>query len=580
MEALLDLHWTDCTTTPTPINPVSAQLFADRPTNAKQWGEHSFLFFFLHYLGNAATNNFAEVHYDLARVLQERREPGNPKRFLCLFPREHAKTTLVTLGYILWCICYKVKTNIVICSDSKVQAKEFLRNIKTELETNEQILRDFGDMVPGPKRADRKGKWDETHIITANQIQIKLVSPGSQIRGLQFNLRETDEDGNLHTRVQRPDLIILDDVLNDKWIKNKLQRDKLEDWFFGPVFNALDSDIGDVIVIGTIIHHDDLLSRLWKDEDRTRGWVKIRKPACMIQEGVLSAPLWEDRWPIEKLLRRRQEIGSLAFAREFILTPVDESSQFFQADWFRFFIHHDIPREWVPNLMENGYTPLPPDMLLVTAIDPAISKKDKSDYTAVVTLGFSPSRRSYFVLDLYRDRCSPGTQVREMIRQARKWDKTLNDGRGFVHLGFAVETYAYQESLRYWLKKALDNERLMNYRIWERHESVDKPTRVSGMSPMVEQNRLFFPLGLKRDIITGEEFATWTLQDMQEELAEFPNGANDDTVDALQRAYSVLLAEERRYVYAGMYGDEAVDGFESRMKSFPHQQNYFNTLAA
>ena len=97
---------------------------------------------------------------------------------------------------------------------------------------------------------------------------------------------------------------------------------------------------------------------------------------------------------------------------------------------------------------------------------------------------------------------------------------------------------------------------------------------------MVEQNRLFFPLGLKRDVVTGEAFPTWTFQVMQDELAEFPNGANDDTVDALQRAYSVLLVEERRYVYSGLYGEDAPSGFESMVKSFSFAANYFNEQIA
>ncbi len=96
------------------------------PTHDKDWAEWSLIYFFKHYLGSAATNAFADVHYELAAILQD---PEPLKRVLALFPREHAKTTIVTFGFVLWCIVYRKKLNIVICSDSKLQAKEFLRTV-------------------------------------------------------------------------------------------------------------------------------------------------------------------------------------------------------------------------------------------------------------------------------------------------------------------------------------------------------------------------------------------------------------------------------------------------------------------
>lgn len=579
MRSLLYHNWTDPDAPDEggvpAIDPPVMDYIEQFQLTDKRLAEESLVYFCNYYLGSAVTDAFAEAHYEVCRFLQEQRDPGNPKRILCMWPREHGKTTLMTLSFVLWNICYRKKRNVVICSDSKIQAKEFLRNIKTELEVNETIRRDFGELVPNTStKGGRYGKWDETHVITANGVQIKLISPGTQTRGLQFNVRVTMPNGRVRSYIQRPDLLILDDILNDKWIKNRLQRDKLEEWFFSPVFNAADSMNGDIVIVGTVLHNDDLLERLWKDEDRTRQWLKMRKPACRIVDGEITEPLWPARWNAEKLKRRRVEIGSLAFAREFLLQPLDEGAQFFHKDWFRFYIHQDIPQTWHPQLMERGYELLPPDMLVCTGIDPAISQKDEANYTAVVTLGFSPSQRKYYVLDVFQDRCSPQTQVKEMIRQCRRWDKTLNDGNGFVHTGFAVETYAYQESLGYWLKKELEDQGLIGYRIYRRNEyALDKYTRISGMSPMVEQNRLYFPLGLKRDPITDQQFLSWPFQKLQDEMHDFP-GATLDIVDAAQRCYSVLVVEERRYVYSGQYGTDAISGFDALLSSHKHLQQY------
>lgn len=550
------------------------------PGSHKELGEHSLIYWIKHYL-SAATQAFAEVHYEVAGHLQD---PTPGKRLLLLFPREHAKTTIITFAYILWCICYNKKRNIVICSDAKIQAKEFLRNLKTELETNQKLIDDFGDLVPqgnhmfdDNKRALR-GKWDETHIITRNQVQVKILSPGSQARGLNFNvyMEDPDNPGQRITKPQRPDLLVCDDILNDKWIKNRIQRDKIEEWFFSPVFNAVDSEEGDIIVVGTVLHHDDLLSRIWKDTERTGDWIKLKRPACSFdsQSGEMTNVLWPGRWSAEKLAKRRREIGSLAFAREFLLNPTDEGAQFFQHAWFEFYVDHTIPHQWYDGLAQQGFKAPPQDLICVTAIDPAISVKDQADYTVVMTVGFSPSTRSYYVLDSLRGRISPEAQVREMIKQGKRWDRSNNMG-GFGHLGYVIETYAYQASIKYWLKKFLKEENQFNAKLQERAEQqADKATRVSVMSPVAEQRRIYFPLGAKLNEVDNQRELYHPQAWLQDELNDFPFGAYDDGVDAMQRAFSGLVREERRYAMMGAYGPEGVQAMEAMMETFNVMKDY------
>jgi len=486
-------------------------------------------------------------------------------------------TTIITFGYVLWCICYNKKRNIIIGSDSKSQAKEFLRNIKTELEVNEKIFDDFGDLVGSSKTG---GKWDETHVITSNQVQIKTVSPGSSVRGVQFNQRKKVWDNDLKRDVMiseiiRPDLCILDDVINDKWIRNKQLRDELENWVFSPLINALDSKTGDLIIVGTTIHNDDLMNRIWKDQERTIDWVKVKTPACELQaDGTMSNVLWPGRWPEEKLQKRMQEIGSLAFSREFLLKPEDESSKFFSAEWFKYYTDYTMQVDQVNSYYDAGISPAPRDLLLVTSVDPNSKKGDRSDYTVVMTVGFCPRTRGYYIIDVYRDRPTPETLCKEMVNQALKWGKQYRqDGGGWVHLGFAVETVGYQESIAYWLKKEMDLRGVTEARIWKRSENVDKDIRNSGMSPMVEQGRLFFPLGWRENRHTNTHHVIHPMAWLEEELDEY-RAAYDDGVDALQRCYSVLLKEEKRYVYGGTYSPGVIEEFGAMMDAYSHQKKY------
>ena len=553
------------------------------PETDKDLAEHSLIYFATAYLSRHLGNRFAPKHYELCNILQD---PTPRKRVLWLFPREHAKTTFFTFIYLLWCICYKKKANIVICSDSRAQAQEFLRNIKTELVNNSKLIADFGDLQGRPSPGDDNtiGKWDEQHIITSNGVQVKIWSPSSQVRGLQFNQTIVVEDEfgerTVETQILRPDLVVLDDILNDKHVKNKDVRDSLEKWLFQAVINALDSEVGDLCIVGTILHFDDLLNRLWKDNEKTLGWVKRKTPACVMgEDGVPKEVLWPGRWPPEKLLERQQQIGSLAFAKEFLLNPREEEAAYFSHEWFQFYADDTVPLEWLDSLWEQRrVVRLPKDLIIVTAIDPNTKDTDKADYTVVMTLGFCPSTRGYYVIEVERTRPSPEQQIMQMIRQALKHGRQYrDDGGGWYHQGFVIETIAYQNSIKYWLKKYTEQHGVTDARYYERAEtSVDKTVRCSVMSPMAEQKRLYLPIGMRTNPISKEQTYYYPMQWLQDELNDFPMGSYDDGVDAMQRCYSYLIREERKYAVSGAYGPQALMGFDRMVSSHGTLKQYLN----
>ena len=80
-----------------------------------------------------------------------------------------------------------------------------LRIIRNELEGNDKLIKDFGDM--------RSDKWTEEELRLNNQVIIRAKGQGFQIRGF------------------RPDVIVCDDLEDESVIYSKEQRDKLEVWF-------------------------------------------------------------------------------------------------------------------------------------------------------------------------------------------------------------------------------------------------------------------------------------------------------------------------------------------------------------
>ena len=96
------------------------------------------------------------------------------------------------------------------------------------------------------------------------------------------------------------------------------------------------------------------------------------------------------------------------------------------------------------------------------------------------------------------------------------------------------------------------------------------------MSPMAEQGRLYFPIHLFKDNLLNEQKAMRKYQWLEDELDDYPQGTYKDGADALQRAYSGLVREEKKYVEKGYYGLAAKEGFELFLQSHEFVGEYMD----
>jgi len=96
------------------------------------------------------TINFLAAKYDNPKPIPKFHEEmwelccsDNPKVALAA-PREHAKSTAITLAYILTMMLTRKKSFCLLVSDTESQASGFLVSIKAELEGNEALRAKFG----------------------------------------------------------------------------------------------------------------------------------------------------------------------------------------------------------------------------------------------------------------------------------------------------------------------------------------------------------------------------------------------------------------------------------------------------
>jgi predicted phage terminase large subunit-like protein len=388
-------------------------------------------------------------------------------------PREHAKSTCVSVIFVLYCVCYKLRRFIVLISDTQPQAALQLAAVKEELEANMELRADFGSLV-GDK------KWDVNDCRTTTGITLAARGAGQSLRGLRF-------------RLYRPDLVICDDMENEEDVDNPDTRDKLERWFRGTVLNL--GKKCQVFVIGTILHYDGLLAKLL-DPEKFKKFVKHRYMA-VDQEWTPPSVLWPAKWDIASLREKEEVIGSVMFNQEFRNLPISESTQVFKEEWI---IRHAFRREQLTGK----------PTLKISYNDPAISQKSTADYFASVTIDVDAEGFIY-VTRAEQDRMPFTQQIDFMLRRADEEQPMV----------IGIEEQAYQAAL----KQALDEASRLSGRylnVVGVANLTDKFLRISTMSPLVENGTIKFCLdGTQKTLISQLLF----LGKIKDDLADALQGA-------------------------------------------------------
>lgn len=391
-------------------------------------------------------------------------------------PREHAKSTTVGLIFVLYCICYKLRRFIVYISDTETQAIGQLRGVREELETNDKLRDEFGDLT-------NDKKWGEKDFLTSTGIQCSARGAGQSLRGLR-------------QRERRPDLVICDDLENEEAVDSPERRDKLKRWFKAVVLN-LGRDC-QVIVIGTILHYDSLLAELL-DEEKFTGFVK-RMYVAVDDDWSEESVLWPQMWSLDALKAKLADIGTIFFDQEYRNRPINKDEQQFKEEWVE---RHAYTYDEIRDLK----------LFRVIGLDPAISKKQKADQFGKATINVGPDGTIY-VGPVEGRRMNFAEQTKYVVN---RFDVEQPDAMG-------VETVAYQKAL----KDRLDEIGQETGRYMTIHEvkaDGDKFMRISTLSPLVENGTIRFLADGSHDAVLAQLY--------------FLGKIKDDLADALEIAVRV-----------------------------------------
>lgn len=340
--------------------------------------------------------NFLNVKHDLKAVV--------------MF-RGAGKSTLLNKIHVTSRIFFNREPFTIIVSENAKKAKSFLKDIKRIIGRMNEAGYDI-----------RKGEtWnDETiEIITGGVMcQISAFGSGEDPRGYV-------SDNN------RPSFIIADDIENRKSVKSPDQREKLEEWFLQDLLPALDTE-GELLIVGTIMHEEQLLSKLLKDPD-----FKHVIFSCYDENGESR---WQSRFPkekLEKIRRRYERIGLInAFYNEYLCVPQNEKTKLFKKDLFKYYHGLEFSDRIDSFVIDNGkdketvYYKEPVAIILedgtkipiyntyrYTTMDLASDGKDR---TAIVTVAYD-SQSNWYILPIDAGRWNPFQKSLKAIKVQREY---------------------------------------------------------------------------------------------------------------------------------------------------------------
>lgn len=417
-------------------------------------------------------------------------DPNHPFVNFCSF-RGSAKTTLCRT-FLSKRVAYAISKTILVVGVRSEAASRTINWLRNNVERNKPWASAFGL---------RKGrKWGETeceiiHDVDGSVIWLVGVGITGDIRGINFD-------------DYRPDLILLDDPLDDESVITLEQREKSWNIINSALKNGLRSRIEEpnakLAFLQTIIDNDDAAARASKSD----GWHTIVFPCWTDETQDLPIDLQESSWPemypTETLRQdKRNAIKDNTFSawsREWECKLTNPALASFKPEW-----------------LQTGLPPSHGTRLVV--IDPVPPPSDREirknlqgkDFECIMVVARVAGK--YYAVE---HRTNRGHDP--------NWTTATALELAYRHraVRIVVETVGYQKALGHMLRQEMQRKR-MYYSI----EEWPHP----GAPRLSKMNRIVNSLaGVSSQ---GMLFCAPTMLDLRSQWDMYPQVPHDDVIDAL-----------------------------------------------
>lgn len=406
------------------------------------------------------------------------------RRLMVFMPPRHGKSELVSRKFPAYLLGRNPDTSIISCSYSADLASRMNRDVQRLIDSEKYSL-----------------LFPESHLFGKN---IRSTAKGSFLRNSDIfeivNHRGTYRSSGVGGGItgMGGEYIIIDDpVKNREDADSATMREKVYDWYTSTLYTRLEKD-GCILLTLTRWHEDDLAGKLLKAaQEGADQWTILELPAVceyppkpydVRQEGEA---LWKWKYDEEALEKMKVTVGSRDWAALYQQHPTPGEGGTFKREWW------------------NYYKVLPDGLYdFVQSWDCTFKDAQSSDY--VVGQVWARKGSSRYLLDQVRGRMSFTETLRAIRSLSAKWPQAIRK---------LVEDKANGTAVIDVLRKEIPG-------LIPVEPEGGKIVRANAVTAVAEAGNIYLP---------DPSIAPW-VHDFVEEHAVFPNGANDDQVDAQAQA--------------------------------------------
>ncbi|MGB9886742.1 MAG: phage terminase large subunit [Moorellales bacterium] len=289
--------------------------------------------------------------------------------------------------------------------------------------------------------------------------------------------------------------IIDDPVKNDQEAMSQTYRDVAWDWYRATFSTRIQED-GAIILVMTRWHEDDLAGRLLRAQaEGGDKWEVVNLPALAEDGDALGRqpgePLCPELFTKETLEATKVRLGSYWWNALYQQRPSPMEGGILKRSWWRFY-------RQAPDKFDE----------VIQSWD--MSFKETTSGSYVVGQVWGRKGADKYLLDQVRDRMDFPATIQVVRSLSAKWPQARAK---------LVEDKANGPAVIATLKREISG-------LTAVEPQGSKEARAAAVSPDIEAGNVYLP---------DPSIAPW-VHDFIEECAAFPNGANDDQVDAMTQA--------------------------------------------
>lgn len=431
---------------------------------------------FLPFVNEVWPTFIAGRHHAKVAEAFERVARGDLRRLIICMPPRHSKSEFASYLLPAWFLGKFPHKKVIQCSHTAELAVGFGRKVRNlvDIEAYRKLFPDLS-LAADSKAA---GRWN-----TSKGGDYFAIGVGGAVTG------------------KGADLLIIDDPHSEQEAAlaevNPDIYDKTYEWYTSGPRQRLQPG-GAIIVVMTRWSKRDLVGQILKDaaaNDSLNEWEVIEFPAILPS----GNPLWPEFWSLEELLKVKRDVPNSKWMAQYQQNPVSESAAIVKREWWREWPHEDPP--------ECDF--------VLQAWDTAFEKTQRADFSAQTTWGvfYHPddngvAQANIILLNASRDRVEFPALKKWVADEYREWKPD----------GVIIEKKASGAPLIYELRS-------MGIPVQEftPTRGNDKISRLNAVADIFASGRVWAPS------------RRWA-EEVIDEVAEFPAGANDDWTDTVSMA--------------------------------------------